>query len=557
MKRRPAARAGRDPSARDQIAALRARVAEADELLGAFQRGDVDAVVRPGTAGLQIFTLKGADQAYREMVETMSEGAVTLSPEGMVLYCNQRFADLVGHKLEQVIGAPLGRFSAAADGAAIVALLQRAQAGPARESLTLQRADGARVPVYLALRSLAERGVPAIVGVVTDLSELRRAEAAREREHARLRTFIDANIVGVIIVAADGAILEANDYYLRLVGCNREELLQGRVDWRALTPAQWLPADENTLRELRESGRCAPYEKEYQRRDGSRVWVYLADAVLPDSSGEIAAFAVDITDRKHGEAALRDLNATLERRVAQRTAELEAANKELEGFAYSVSHDLRAPLRAVDSFSKIVVDDYADKLGAEGQRLLGTIRRNAQTMGRLIDDILAFSRAGRGELSRVEVDVAALAREVFAELLPAAGQRRIELCVGALPPAQADRAMLRQVLVNLLSNAIKFTTPRDAARIELSGAGDGDGVEYAVRDNGVGFDPAYAHKLFGVFQRLHTADEFPGTGIGLAIVKRIIDKHGGRVWAESQPGHGATFHFALPLAAAPPVTEPA
>lgn len=190
------------------------------------------------------------------------------------------------------------------------------------------------------------------------------------------------------------------------------------------------------------------------------------------------------------------------------------------------------------------------------RRLLGAVRRNVATMGRLIDDILAFSQAGQRALARVDVDVAALARKVFEEQRATAGVRDIELRIGELPHAHADRAALRQVLANLLSNTIKFTAPRPQALIEIRGRAVGLNAEYSIHDNGVGFDPAYAHKLFGVFERLHGADEFAGTGIGLAIVKRIVDKHGGRVWAESAPGQGATFHFALPQAAAPVATEP-
>jgi signal transduction histidine kinase/FixJ family two-component response regulator len=240
------------------------------------------------------------------------------------------------------------------------------------------------------------------------------------------------------------------------------------------------------------------------------------------------------------------ISIELERLVAERTLQLQQIISELDAFAYSVSHDLRAPLRAIDSFAKILFEDYHDRLDIEGERLLLTVRRNTDRMAQLIDDLLAFSRLGKLDVACTTVDVSGLVRELWADLIPAAGDRQIEMRVGELPPAQADKAMLRQVLTNLLTNAIKFTSRRDKAIIEVTGGTDAGKSVYAIRDNGAGFDQAYAHKLFGVFQRLHDSDEFPGTGIGLAIVERIINKLGGQVWAEGQTDCGATFHFSLP-----------
>ncbi|HEY9856222.1 MAG TPA: ATP-binding protein [Stenomitos sp.] len=234
------------------------------------------------------------------------------------------------------------------------------------------------------------------------------------------------------------------------------------------------------------------------------------------------------------------------RSIEERTAALEQANQELESFSYSVSHDLRAPLRAIDGFSQILLEDYAASLDDEGRHMLATVRESTVRMGHLIEDILSFSRMGRQAMQTVPFDLAELAREVFEELRAATPDRRLRLVIQEVPPAYGDRALIRQVLVNLFSNALKFTQPRAEAEIRLSGACDGMENRYEVRDNGVGFDMRYADKLFGVFQRLHSEAEFEGTGIGLAIVKRIIGRHGGRVWAESDLGQGATFHFTLP-----------
>jgi signal transduction histidine kinase len=242
------------------------------------------------------------------------------------------------------------------------------------------------------------------------------------------------------------------------------------------------------------------------------------------------------------------LNETLERRVRERTAELEASNKELESFTYTVSHDLRAPLRAVDGFASILIRNFTDSLDAEGRRVLGIIRKNAQDMGRLIDDLLAFSRLERQKIHPVEMDLTDLARSVYEELRAAVPERNVTAVIGALPAARGDRAMIRQVLAQLLSNALKFTRHRDAAVIEVGGGTDEAGKEniYYVKDNGAGFEMRYADRLFGVFQRLHDGDEFEGNGVGLAIVQRIVLKHGGRVWAEAKVNEGATVYFSLP-----------
>ncbi len=248
----------------------------------------------------------------------------------------------------------------------------------------------------------------------------------------------------------------------------------------------------------------------------------------------------------HQAERLRQMYENMKELVGKRTVQLEAANKELEAFAYSVSHDLHAPLRAIDGFSRILLEDQADKLDDEGKRLLNVVRDNTIRMEQLIDDILKFSRTGRKEMALAEIDMERLAREVFAELQPAVDGSKLQVEIERLPAAKGDSAMMRQVFVNLLSNALKFSRKKEPARIKVGGSIEGDGAVYYVKDNGAGFDMQFADKLFGVFQRLHAVTEFEGTGIGLAIVKRIITRHGGRVWAEGKVNEGATIYFSLP-----------
>jgi light-regulated signal transduction histidine kinase (bacteriophytochrome) len=249
--------------------------------------------------------------------------------------------------------------------------------------------------------------------------------------------------------------------------------------------------------------------------------------------------------RSRADTQLRELNLSLEQRVRERTAELELANHELESFSYSISHDLRAPLRAINGFSKVLSVDYGAQLDEAAASLLNRINLNAARMSRLIDDVLEFSRIGRGTLNPGRIDMRALVDEVIADLQASFGANA-HISLGELPPATGDAIVVRQVWQNLIGNALKFSHKVAQPKIEIAGAKRGGMIEYRVRDNGAGFDAAYADKLFGVFQRLHTAAEFEGTGIGLAIVRRIVQRHGGGITAEGTVGAGATIRFTLP-----------
>ncbi len=291
------------------------------------------------------------------------------------------------------------------------------------------------------------------------------------------------------------------------------------------------------------------YVESWQRRsDGQSRLLGWWCRVLKDESGKVTgalSSALDITDRRRAEEEIQTLNKELEQRVRDRTAQLEASNKELEAFSYSVSHDLRAPLRAIDGFTKVLLEEHEASLDEEGRRLSAIIRDNTNKMGRLIDDLLAFSRIGRVEMQAAPIDMGILARSVFFELTNEEGRGRIDFRVGKLPRFEGDPTMIRQVWVNLISNAVKFSSKKERAVIEVNGEIQNGEAIYSVRDNGAGFDMRYSDKLFGVFQRLHGEREFPGTGVGLAIVQRVIHRHGGRVWAEGEVEKGAAFYFAL------------
>jgi light-regulated signal transduction histidine kinase (bacteriophytochrome) len=301
---------------------------------------------------------------------------------------------------------------------------------------------------------------------------------------------------------------------------------------------------------IRQGESVEHFETLRQTRDGRLVDISLTVSPIKDGAGKVVGVskvARDITSHKAAEEKILQLNAELERRVAERTAQLQTANEELEAFSYSVSHDLRAPLRHVLGFVNLLQKDAGPALSEKSLHYVRNIFQSTERMGHLIDDLLDFSRIGKSEMLKTNVNLDRLVKEVVGDLQADAGGRNIVWEIQPLPPVRADRALLRLALVNLIANAVKFTGGRAQAKIEIGCASDSAGETVIfMRDNGAGFDPTYADKLFGVFQRLHSQDEFAGTGIGLANVQRIIHRHGGRTWAEGVVDGGATFYFSIP-----------
>jgi light-regulated signal transduction histidine kinase (bacteriophytochrome) len=293
------------------------------------------------------------------------------------------------------------------------------------------------------------------------------------------------------------------------------------------------------------TGQMVEVAQDVLRTPGGERFLHTRKLPIADEAGRpryLLGISEDITERRRAELKIMELHSALELRARQ----LEETNQELESFSYSISHDLRSPLRAIDGFSRIVEEDYGQSLDQEGLRLLGVIRDNTRRMAQLIDDLLAFSRLGRKALTLNAVDMTALAQSAWQQLCDGRAPGAVRLTIDRLPAAVGDRVLLLQVWTNLLSNAIKYSSTCDEPAISVSASSNDAEVFYCVRDNGVGFDMRYSEKLFGVFQRLHSMDEFPGTGVGLAIVKRIVIRHGGRVWADSILGEGARFCFSLP-----------
>lgn len=405
------------------------------------------------------------------------------------------------------------------------------------------RKDGSLVPLRLnGMMMAGEDGRRYIWSIIEDISESKAAEQAMVRERTRLETILRTAGDGIHIVDGDGLLVEANDAFLRMLGYDRSAIgrLRGE-EWVTVEPWDVI---RKRMQALIASGNTRVFETRYTRADGTPVDVELsACGIEIEGRPFVYASSRDITERKLQQRQLTDLNANLEAHVKRRTDELAQAIHELEAFSYSVSHDLRAPLRALDGFARIVADKETSRLSPEGRQMLERIHANARKMGALIDDILQFARVGRREMELVTVDMTALARGVTNDLKAEYPSARVE--IEKLPPVRGDASMLRQVWVNLIGNALKFSSKVEAPLIAVGSAPWNGQIAYFVRDNGAGFDMVHSAKLFQVFHRCHSEKEFPGTGAGLAIVKRIVERHAGRIWAESQLDAGAVFHFTL------------
>ena len=450
-----------------------------------------------------------------------------------ISYANRGAVEQVGLPREALIGSSALDLKFQYDEPRFRRLLEPLQAGTtdAIEFETMHRhADGREIPVEVSMRyAMVADEVPRLVTVSRDISARKLAEDERDR-------FFTLSLDMLCISSADGYFKRLSPAFSKTLGWSIEEML-ARPFLDFIHPDDHAATLAEVERQVVAKKPVLQFENRFRHKDGS--WRVLSWKSAPQPDGRMYATARDVTDRREAEQRIVRLNDEL---TARQTA-LQAANAELEAFSYSVSHDLRAPLRHVDGYARMLVEDVGEQLDAEPRRYLRAITDSARRMGQLIDDLLSLSRLGRKSLEPREVDMRALAEEALADLSPAPAV----VTIGVLPTVRGDRVLLRQLWANLLSNALKYSAPRGAeARIDISGDTTGDWVSYAVRDNGVGFDMRYADKLFGVFQRLHSSEQFEGTGVGLAIVQRVLHRHGGRIHAKGVPDAGAEFTFELP-----------
>jgi len=384
------------------------------------------------------------------------------------------------------------------------------------------------------------------LGIVQDITERKKSEEAVQESEKHYHQIVDLSH-DMIVIHQLGKVVFINEAGVILVGASSPDQIIGRSVLEFVPPDFRKIARERMQTNQAYAGHKSPvYEQKLLRLDGTEIDIDLRGMPIQYQGGEAIQFiARDITERKQAEEEIQKLNQELEQRVAERTAQLEVTNKELEAFAYSVSHDLRAPLRSIDGFSQVLLEEYQEKVDEQGKDYLQRVRSASQRMGQLIDDMLNLSRVTRSEIIIQQVNLSEMFQEISEELHENQPERQVEFIIRKGIKVKGDSRLLRIVLENLIGNAWKFTSNHTTAQIEFGVQHKNETLVYYVRDDGAGFNMKYAQKLFGAFQRLHKAAEFPGTGIGLATVQRVIHRHGGKVWAEGETEKGATFYFTI------------
>jgi PAS domain S-box-containing protein len=517
---------------------------------------------------------KQAEEALRRAAEfdeaalkSIGEGLVTIDTDGLVTSMNPAAEELLGWTFGELRSKnlhtmihhhhPDGRLFPSSECAGFQVLRH----GPPlknHEDVFIRR-DGTFFDVTYSnapLRDAAGR-ITGLVYVFNDLSERKRAEKALRESEERLRTQMERMPIGCIVFDRHNCFTQMNPAAERILGHTAAELCGQHAS--VIVPESARSHVDDILRRLAEGDMTAHSENENVTKDGVSIICQWTNTPLRDGAGNFIGFLSmiqDITERKRAEQVLREseeqlrlLSSDLERRVQKRTSELVAINKELESFTYSVSHDLRAPLRGIDGWSAALLEDYGEKLDEQAREYLGRVRAETQRMGHLIDDLLRLSRVTRAEMRTTQVDLSALANSITRRIREANPERNTEFTIEPGLKGEGDPRLLEIALTNLLDNAVKFSSKRNDAKVEFGAASHSNAGAnrsgFFVRDNGAGFDMTYASQLFGAFQRLHSASEFPGTGIGLATVQRVILRHGGTICAESKPDEGATFYFTI------------
>jgi PAS domain S-box-containing protein len=519
-----------------------------------------------------------SEKTFRTLFEKAVD-AIAVSRDGFHVFVNPAYAELFRFEtVADLIGRPVLDIVAPASRHQVAERIELRAQGievPTRYEVRGLRHDGSEFDYEANVSLFDLDGLQYTLVIIRDITERKETQrqllaAAIEREKAEvglrerellLRTVIDANPNLILVKDRNGTIVLANRTLASTYGVGIKELVgQSHIDLHrrlGLSQAEvqkWLADD----REVIDTGVAINLVEPFTHPDKTIHWYSTRKLPLklPGNRACVLIVAADVSEQKQAADRIRELNRELEMRVRERTSALALANKELEAFSYSISHDLRSPLRAIDGFATIIREDHGHALDSEASRLFQLISRNANKMGQLIDDLLQFARLARTDLQSEPVDMQALVSTIVDELRALEPERPMDVTMTDLPKALGDAAMLRQVWVNLIANAFKFTRevagkslsqrsmPRPA-RIEIGGRVDLGEAVYFVRDNGVGFDPKYAHKLFQPFQRLHRSEQFDGSGVGLAIVQRIVQRHGGRTWADGKPSEGAAFYFAL------------
>jgi PAS domain S-box-containing protein len=513
--------------------------------------------------------------AAAEIVRTMPGLLVVLDLNGTVRIANQaaceflgkKESDMVGTSITTLIPTPLSRPQ----------IEQFTQEGAVKdfEILVPHAKTGLRTLSVSAsiVRDALEHPF-AYVCIARDITERQRMERALGESESRFRRLFDSNIIGFMLVDFKGRISEANQALLKMLGYTREDLLNGQLDGSEMTPDEYRFVDEWMLKRIKTLGFCPPVEKEYTSKGGHRIPVLVGVVLLEEAREQCVCFVIDATERRWAMGQLKKAYDELEHRVNERTGDLSKANlnlqneidmrqeveqrlmktlgdlarsnKELEEFAYIVSHDLQEPLRKVASYTDLLMQRYKDNIGPDADKFIHYIVDGTLRMQQLINDLLAYSRVGRAPQEVDPVYFKDALWEALNNLETSIRESHAEITNDAMPTLPANYAQIVQLFQNLIGNAIKFRRDQPP-QIHVAATQNGNEWVFSVADNGIGIDPQYADRIFVVFQRLHTREEYPGTGIGLAICKKVVERHGGRMWVESQVGKGTTFFFSLPV----------
>jgi two-component system, LuxR family, sensor kinase FixL len=531
---------------------LKMRLEEAEEILRAIRMGEVDALVVSGSDGDQIFTLKGATQPYRIFVESMSEGALTLTADGTVYYCNKRFSEIIRTPPEKIIGSSIYGFVAQDDQEKVRTILGLGAEQGSKGETGLMTADGNLVPVHLSISPLLLDESIAACAVVTDLTEQKQHEQILAAEKLS-RAILDQAAEAIIVCDKEGSILRASRMARELCGKNPI-----REPFESVFPLQRNSADGGMSSEFNLSDALGGKlingaEVDFKREDGHvRDLLVNAGPLLSENEEVLGCIVVmnDITERRHAEEAVRRAKDELEIRVLERTADLERRNQELQEFAFVASHDLQEPLRKIQTFGDLLGTKSAS-LGAESQDYIQRMQKAAASMQKLLESLLAYSRVTMKVEPFVETDLKRSVQGALSNLEVVITQNGALIKADDLPTIEADRSQMIQLFQNLLANALKFRRENEIPRVSIYShkTREKGKLEICVEDNGIGFDEKYLDKIFVPFQRLHGRGAYEGVGMGLAICKKIVERHGGEITAKSEPGKGSAFIVTLPAKA--------